>query len=66
DVPFGGVTVVFGGDFRQMLPVIQQRLRQQMIAASLKRGRLWDQIQVYYLVPNMRLDQTPDNIAHAA
>ncbi|KNZ82356.1 hypothetical protein J132_00171 [Termitomyces sp. J132] len=23
DVPFGGVTVVFGGDFRQTLPVIQ-------------------------------------------
>ncbi|KAG5716843.1 ATP-dependent DNA helicase PIF1 [Termitomyces sp. T112] len=66
DVPFGGVTVVFGGDFRQTLPVIQQGLRQQMIAASLKRGRLWDQIQVHYLVQNIRLDQTPDNIAHAA
>ncbi|KAG5733053.1 ATP-dependent DNA helicase PIF1 [Termitomyces sp. T112] len=66
DVPFGGVTVVFGGDFRQTLPVIQRGLRQQMIAASLKRGRLWDQIQVHYLVQNMRLDQTPDNIAHAA
>ncbi|KNZ81643.1 ATP-dependent DNA helicase PIF1 [Termitomyces sp. J132] len=37
-----------------------------MIAASLKRGRLWDQIQVCYLVQNMRLDQTPDNIAHTA
>ncbi|KNZ73539.1 hypothetical protein J132_01347, partial [Termitomyces sp. J132] len=23
DVPFGGVTVVFGGNFRQTLPVIQ-------------------------------------------
>ncbi|KNZ78074.1 hypothetical protein J132_02264 [Termitomyces sp. J132] len=66
DVPFGGVTVVFGGDFWQSLPVIQQGLKQQIIAASLKRGRLLDQIQVHYLVQNMRLDQTPDNIAHAA
>ncbi|KNZ76135.1 hypothetical protein J132_11357 [Termitomyces sp. J132] len=47
DVPFGGVTVVFGGDFQQNLSVIQWGLRQQMIAASLKRGRLWDQTQVH-------------------
>ena len=66
EVPFDGVTVVFGGDFRQTLSVIPQRLRQEMIAASLKRGKLWEHIEVHYLVQNMWLDQTPDNIAHAA
>ena len=57
---------VFGGDFRQTLLVIPHGLRQQIIAASIKRGQLWDHIQIYYLVQNMRLDQTPDNMAHAA
>ena len=66
DISFGGITMVFGGDFRQTLPIIPRGLRQQIIAASLKRGRLWDGIQVHYLVQNMRLEHTPENLAHAA
>ncbi|KAF7150782.1 hypothetical protein RHSIM_Rhsim02G0030300 [Rhododendron simsii] len=32
--PFGGITVVLGGDFRQMLPVIQKGVREQIVGAS--------------------------------
>ena len=31
DVPFEGITVVFGGDFHQTLPVIQRGVCQQII-----------------------------------
>ncbi|KXN82712.1 ATP-dependent DNA helicase pif1, partial [Leucoagaricus sp. SymC.cos] len=35
DCPFGGITMVFGGDFRQTLPVVPQGSRQDIIDASL-------------------------------
>ncbi|KXN85802.1 ATP-dependent DNA helicase pif1, partial [Leucoagaricus sp. SymC.cos] len=35
DCPFGGITVVFGGDFRQTLPVVPKGSRQDIIDASL-------------------------------
>ena len=35
-LPFGGKTVVLGGDFRQVLPVVPNDSRGQIVAASLK------------------------------
>ncbi|KXN91838.1 ATP-dependent DNA helicase pif1, partial [Leucoagaricus sp. SymC.cos] len=35
DSPFGEITVVFGGDFRQTLPVVPKGSRQDIIDASL-------------------------------
>ena len=57
---FGGITVLFGGDFRQTLPVIPHGLRQQFISASLRRSTLWQHIKMHYLHQNMRLEQSPD------
>ncbi len=37
DRPFGGVVVVMGGDFRQVLPVIPKGSRAQIVQASLNR-----------------------------
>lgn len=66
DKPFGGITVVLGGDFRQILPVIPKGVREQIVAASLKRSLLWKHVQVISLVQNMRLDNTnPDNVTFA-
>ncbi|XP_076884672.1 uncharacterized protein LOC143533936 [Bidens hawaiensis] len=39
--PFGGKVVVFGGDFRQTLPVIQGGTRQEIVNASLCSSYLW-------------------------
>jgi len=33
--PFGGLTVVFGGDFQQTLPIIRGGSREQIIRACL-------------------------------
>ena len=32
--PFGGKTVVFGGDFRQILPMVPKGSREQIVQAS--------------------------------
>ena len=36
--PFGGVPVVFGGDFHQILPVIERGSHPQIVGASLQRS----------------------------
>jgi len=35
NLPFGGKTVVLGGDFRQVLPVVRKGSRAQIVGASL-------------------------------
>ena len=65
NVPFGGITVVFGGDFRQTLPVIPRGVRQQIVASTLCRGKLWKDVEVHYLLQNMRLERSPESVQHA-
>jgi len=54
-VPFGGKPVVWGGDFRQMLPVIPKGTRPAVIAATLNRSELWRVTQVFKLKTNVRV-----------
>jgi hypothetical protein len=60
DLPFGGKTVVFGGDFRQVLPVIRKGTRAQIVDASLSRSELWKCMTQLKLVRNMRAQNDPD------
>ncbi|XP_023767529.2 uncharacterized protein LOC111916127 [Lactuca sativa] len=55
NLPFGGKVIVFGGDFRQILPVIPAGSRQDIVNASLSSSYLWQQCKVYQLTKNMRL-----------
>ena len=45
ELPFGGKTVVFGGDFRQVLPVVWKGSRAQIVDALLRRSYLWDSMR---------------------
>ncbi len=56
--PFGGKVFVFGGDFRQVLPIIPHSLRADVVSASLIRSSLWVHIKIMKLSKNMRLQQT--------
>ena len=56
ELPFGGISIVFGGDFKQILPVIVKGSRAQVVGASLQRSYLWHSIQVLQLTQNMRLN----------
>jgi hypothetical protein len=60
DLPFGGITVVFGGDFRQTLPVVPHGDRQEIIAASLRRSYIWGLLHKLHLNVNMRVQNDPE------
>jgi len=53
--PFGGVTVAFGGDFDQILPVVVKGGREQVVALCMQRSYLWPKVEILYLTQNMRL-----------
>ncbi|XP_074305334.1 uncharacterized protein LOC141640429 [Silene latifolia] len=54
-LPFGGKVVVFGGDFRQTLPVVSKGSRAGVVHASLCSSYLWSSCKVLTLTKNMRL-----------
>uniref|UniRef100_A0A0D3AG94 ATP-dependent DNA helicase n=1 Tax=Brassica oleracea var. oleracea TaxID=109376 RepID=A0A0D3AG94_BRAOL len=47
--------IVFGGDFRQVLPVINGAGRAEIVLASLNSSYLWEHCKVLKLTKNMRL-----------
>ena len=57
---FGGITVVFGGDFQQILPVVYKGTREDVVSASLLRSVLWMDIKVLKLTRNMRVASDPN------
>jgi hypothetical protein len=59
DLPFGGKTIVFGGDFRQVLPVVRKGSRAQIVGASLRKSYLWEFMRHLKLVRNMRAQTDP-------
>jgi len=59
--PFGGMTVVLGGDFRQILPVIPKGRREHIVNASIKRSYLWRHFEIFKLTKNMRLSCLSNN-----
>lgn len=61
--PFGGKTVILGGDFRQILPVVAHGSRQDTVKASISKSYLWPYAQVYTLNTNMRLSQADREFA---
>ncbi|KAL0715835.1 hypothetical protein Bca4012_065157 [Brassica carinata] len=52
---FGGKVIVFGGDFRQILPVIPYGGRTETVTASLKKSYISEHCKVLRLTRNMRL-----------
>ncbi|XP_002464128.2 ATP-dependent DNA helicase PIF2 [Sorghum bicolor] len=59
ELPFGGKTIVFGGDFRQVLPVVRRGSMAQVVSASLRMSYLWDCMRHLKLVHNMRANSDP-------
>lgn len=51
---FGGKVVVFGGDFRQVLPEVPKGTRRETINTSLVKSDLWPSLEKLKLTENMR------------
>ncbi|KAM2134401.1 hypothetical protein ACFX1R_004418 [Malus domestica] len=58
DLPFGGKPILFGGDFRQILHVVPNGSRADIVEASLTSSYLWAYLTVFFLKENMRLSKT--------
>jgi len=52
---FGGKTVVFGGDFSQILPVVPGGNRSDIVHSTINASYIWNHYQVLKLTKNMRL-----------
>ncbi|XP_026459694.1 uncharacterized protein LOC113360399 [Papaver somniferum] len=59
--PFGGKTVVLGGDFTKILPVVTKGSREQIVDASISRSPLWEKFKIFELTRNMRLSNSDAN-----
>ncbi|XP_074352922.1 uncharacterized protein LOC141692081 [Apium graveolens] len=53
--PFGGITMVFGGDFRQILHVVPKGTRADIVNIAFNRSKLWIFCELHILKQNMRL-----------
>jgi hypothetical protein len=59
--PFGGITILFGEDFRQILPVVQHGSRELIVPATFTHSNLWANMSVHYLLQNICLGQDPES-----
>ncbi|KEH28033.1 PIF1-like helicase [Medicago truncatula] len=53
--PFGGMTIVLGGDIRQILHVVRKGTRQDIVDASINSSKICAYFNVLRLTVNMRL-----------
>ncbi|KAK9063108.1 hypothetical protein SSX86_016978 [Deinandra increscens subsp. villosa] len=54
-IPFGGKSILLGGDFRQTLPIRRRGGKSKVIASSLPKSYLWPLFKMTKLTQNMRL-----------
>ncbi|XP_070010578.1 uncharacterized protein [Nicotiana sylvestris] len=59
NILFGGKVVVFGGDFRQTLPVVRNGKKEDFISKSLLYSTIWDELEKLQLSENMRAKTDP-------
>ena len=55
---FGGKPMLLGGDYRQILPVVENGTRADVVNASLNSSYIWDHVKIFYLTENMRLQKS--------
>jgi len=56
-LPFSGLVVVFGDDFRQILPIVPRGTRGDVVVAALNRSSIWQHVRVFKLHTNMHVQR---------
>ncbi|GFR70913.1 ATP-dependent DNA helicase PIF1 [Elysia marginata] len=59
--PFGGITVLFAGDWRQVLPVVRHGSRPYIVNSTLKMSYLWTYVHPLKLKENMQVKLTGES-----
>ncbi|KAH1035256.1 hypothetical protein GYH30_055303 [Glycine max] len=59
---FGGKVIVFGGDFRQILPVIPRGTCSDIVNAAINSSYLWDSCEILTLTKNIRLHNNLESV----
>uniref|UniRef100_A0A671V0R7 ATP-dependent DNA helicase n=1 Tax=Sparus aurata TaxID=8175 RepID=A0A671V0R7_SPAAU len=59
--PFGGITVVFSGDWRQIRTVVPHGSRIEIIGRCCKSSYLWKNVETLHLTENMRISQAAEH-----
>ena len=54
---FGGKAMVFDGNFRQVLPIVPQASRHEIVNASLVKSDLWQQMEKVKLTTNSEFNR---------
>lgn len=57
--PYGGKVIVFGGDFRQLLPVVENGNRTQIVAECVVSNKLWNKCFFIIFDENLRARGDP-------
>lgn len=55
NIPFRNKIVVFGGDFRQILPVVKNPHQSEIVSACINRSYFWPKVNILKLTINMRI-----------
>jgi hypothetical protein len=62
NIPFGGKVVVFGGGFRQTLPIIVHGTESDKVNASMKKSAaIWSHVTILKLTKNPRIGNNPQH-----
>lgn len=59
--PFGGKVVIFGGDFRQVLPIVHGASPEHTVQSCLLYADFWPYVTQLALTRNMRVEAAPEN-----
>jgi hypothetical protein len=64
-LPLSSIVVLWGGDFRQNLPVVEKGSREDIVYASIQHSYCWQHVHIFHLTQNMQLGQSPEKQAIA-
>lgn len=62
---FGGLTMIFWGDFQQILPVVPNGSHADIVNACLKKSYIWNDMHILKLRINMRLHHSQEDASFA-
>lgn len=58
---FGGIPIILGGDFAQILPVVRRGSKQATILACIQHASIWSKLKILRLTQNMHIIEGTQN-----